>query len=88
MEEYKIGYKRGVDDLLSNNPYQGDGQYPTYKGRFNVTEEHYNNNPVNYGLMVREYNNWYINSLKSKGEYGETYYIHINFEKCKGFDEY
>lgn len=88
MNQYKsfsIKKVHGVDDLKSIYPYSDE--WGTFRPAFNdVTEKWYKQNMDTYKQRVTDWNNQYIEKLKSEGKYLTEYTTHFNFRSYPEFD--
>lgn len=71
--------RKGIDDLKSTIPYDGDPNWPVFSPAFDITEEEYKADKQGYVAKVTIQNNEYIKKLKEEGVYGQEYYVHFNF---------
>jgi hypothetical protein len=78
----------GVTDLWAEDPWNTDfGNWPTFYGHFDVTEEEYDKDPTGYAKRVRTHNKTYISELKANGKYNTEYTFDISMVHNPIFDE-
>lgn len=86
MKEFRITGRKGIDDLIDVYPYCNPHDWPTFCPAFDdVTEESYKADKARYEQRVQEWNNSYVESLKSSGEYGKEYHTDFKVKELEGF---